>query len=210
MKNLILGVLFVFGFVTTVYASNGFVDLEDQDEIPTTYAGDQNSLSDEIKEELRTNRGIKGFMFNQTPLAKDELQLIGSRDDLELLSVLSCGLRRGDLKHFTSLNALQELDISHNNFTPEDLKDLSCLSNLNVFHCSGIFLEDSGMQFLSKKLSCVKDLNVSACQLSDYSLGLLLTLPRLEKVFLSGNKFSKKEMRLFNKEAQRKNIIVVL
>tara|TARA_A100000171_G_C2134489_1_gene149143 strand:- start:1890 stop:2516 length:627 start_codon:yes stop_codon:yes gene_type:complete len=208
MKNLVLGVLFAFGMLTEAYASNGFMEAENEEGSSTIYAGDERSLADEAKMALK-DYSKKGFIFDQTPLTQEDLELIGARHDLETLSVVGCGLRGDDLNHFKALGSLQQFNISHNQLTVEDLRHLN-LGNLSVFHCWGIPVEDRGIKALLKSVPNVRELNISACHLSDNSLEYLCMLPNLQKVFLKENNFSRGALTRFREKAREQQIEVVL
>lgn len=215
MKNVVLSLFATFLLLAGVHGAeleienghtytNGFMKKRARIDF-----SDQSCLSGEMRRAFTDGSTVDSCMLDETPLSESDLKLISTLGHLRTLSVVGCGLRKNNLRYL-NIPSLEELYISHNEFSLTDLKCLTTTNKVTIFHCWGIPFGDEGIKYLVALMPNLKEANLAACSLQDDSLVYLLTLNQLEKVILSQNTFSRKALASFQSQARDRNIQVIL
>ncbi|MBZ0189004.1 MAG: protein kinase, partial [Candidatus Obscuribacterales bacterium] len=113
------------------------------------------------------NKNIQALHLKRCNLNDDALELIGSLDSLDDLSLEAVNLKGKNTRFLSNLKNLTKLDITHTHIASHDLKNIETLKKLRVLYTSGNQLSDEGLD--------------SVC-----------TLPELEKIFLTSSEITPK------------------
>lgn len=193
MKNLIKNFLFSYLFIFNAISSNHMLDQRDERKIsfsPTINLSEKPGLDTEDQDKLKLSYA-KHLYVDETFLSLKDKEIIGQLTSLKTLSLVNCGLGNNDLVYFLSLPKLKTLNISYNQFDTKFLASINKVSNVKSLICWGNTIGSHGLEKIRTLMPNLNDLNIEACKLEDDALDILQTFPKLNKLIIKRNNFSK-------------------
>jgi hypothetical protein len=155
---------------------------------------------------------VKELYLSQCEIDDKTIESLPTFPNLNVLSLKGNFLTDDGLEPILKQTALTFLNLYYNiHITVRGISRLLPLGRtINILDLGLTQLKDEGMAMIATHFTNLEDLSVACCGLTDSSLENILSLHKLQRVNIKGNKFSQSALERFLEATKIRNIILQL